>query len=202
MVIDPAVVAPADLHRFLIATVVPRPIAFVSTVGAQGRFNVAPFSFFNVITSRPPLLGISIGRRRGEIKDTLRNILETRDFVINAVDEPLLARAVQASGDWPPEVDEFQLTSLTPAASDRVKSPRVDESPASLECVLERVVEFERTSLVVGEMLVAHVKDEVLTDGEVDPLKLQPVGRLGADGYSVVRDVLRLARPKVQGPAS
>ena len=202
MILDPASAAPADVHRLLIGVVVPRPIAFVSTISQDGRRNVSPFSFFNAISSRPPLLAISINTRGGEPKDTLRNIRETGDFVINMVDEALNARMVQSSGDWPADVDEFALTGLTPVASDRVKSPRVAESPASLECVLERVVEFGTTSLVVGEMVRAHVHDDVLTDGRVDPSKLRAVGRLGGDAYSVVRDVLHVARPRVPRPGA
>ncbi len=200
MILDPESLTPAAVHRFMIGVVVPRPIAFVSTVGTMGRFNVAPFSYFNVISSRPPLLGISINQRGGEPKDTLRNITDAGDFVINLVDEALSARAVEASGDWSADVDEFALTRLTPVPSDRVKSPRVGESPVSLECTLHRVIELGSTHFVVGEMVRAHVKEEVLTDGDVDPLKLRPVGRLGGDGYAVVRDVLHLSRPRVTRP--
>lgn len=202
MILDPGVTASADVYRFMIGVVVPRPIAFVSTISKDGRHNVSPFSFFNAIASRPPLLGISINARGGEPKDTLRNIRDTGDFVINVVDEALNARVVEASGDWPADVDEFELAGLTAAPSDRVKSPRVGEAPVSLECVLERIVDFGTTSLVVGEMVWAHVRDDVLTDGRVDPLKLRPVGRLGGDGYSVVREVVHVARPRVPRPGS
>lgn len=199
MILDPSGVSPGDVYRFLIGVVVPRPIAFVSTVSAEGALNVAPFSYFTAITNRPPLLGISINRRGGALKDTLRNIRDTDEFVVNTVDEPLGSRMVQASGDWPEDVDEFALTGLTPVPSDLVKPPRVGESPVSLECRLYRIVELGNASFVVGEMLRAHVKDEVLTDGRVDVGKLRPLGRLGGDGYSVVRDVIHMPRPKV-GP--
>jgi flavin reductase (DIM6/NTAB) family NADH-FMN oxidoreductase RutF len=198
MILDPAAVAPGDFYRFMIGVIVPRPIAFVSTVSADGRFNVAPFSYFNAITNQPPLLGISINRRRGERKDTLRNIEQTGEFVVNSVDEPLGARMVQASGEWPEEVDEFQLTGLTPVPSDLVRPPRVGESPVSLECRRHRIIELGASFFVVGEIVRAHVKDEVLTDGRVDIAKLRPLGRLGGDGYSVVRDVILMPRPKVE----
>ena len=184
----------------MIGLIVPRPIAFVSTVGNGGAFNVAPFSYFNAITNRPPLVGISINLRAGEPKDTLRNIQETGDFVVNVVSEPLLERVVRTSGDWPRDVDEFQLTGLTPVKSDLVKSPRVGESPASLECRLFRVIELGDAFFVVGEIVRAHVADDVMTDGRVDVAKLRPVGRLGGDGYAVVRDVLQHARPRMGPP--
>jgi flavin reductase (DIM6/NTAB) family NADH-FMN oxidoreductase RutF len=201
MILDPQALPPGAMYRFMIGTVVPRPIAFISTVSRTGVFNVAPFSFFNAITSRPPLLGVSINRRRGEPKDTLRNIQEVGDFVVNVVSEPLLERMVRTSGDWPEEVDEFALTGLTPVASDLVRSPRVGESPVSMECRLERVIELGDTFFVVGEIVRAHAADEVLTEGAVDIAKLRPVGRLGGDGYSIVRDVLHHARPRVPPPA-
>jgi flavin reductase (DIM6/NTAB) family NADH-FMN oxidoreductase RutF len=201
VIVDPRSLSPGAMYRFMISIVVPRPIAFVSTVGPTGAFNVAPFSYFNAITNRPPLVGISINRRGGGLKDTLRNIQAGGDFVVNVVNEPLLERVVKASGDWPEDVDEFELTGLTPVPSDLVRSPRVGESPASLECRLFRVVELGESFFTVGEIVRAHVADEILTEGRVDPQRLAPVGRLGGDGYSVVRDVVRHERPKV-GPAS
>lgn len=198
MILDPRTIPPGDFHRFMIGVVVPRPIAFVSTINAAGQLNVAPFSFFNALTNRPPLLGISITRRGGEPKDTLRNIEQTGEFVVNTVDEALGARMVQTSGDWPEDVDEFQLAGLTPLPSDRVRPPRVGESPVSMECRRHQVIELGSTHFVVGEIVCAHVKDEVLTDGRVDIAKLRPLGRLGGDGYSVVREVIHMARPKVE----
>jgi flavin reductase (DIM6/NTAB) family NADH-FMN oxidoreductase RutF len=189
------------MYRFMIGIVVPRPIAFVSTVGSGGAFNVAPFSYFIPLTTRPPLVGISINLRGGEPKDTLRNIQETGDFVVNVVNEPLLERVVKASGDWPRDVDEFQLTGLTPVKSDLVGAPRVGEAPASLECRLFRVVELGEAFFTVGQIVRAHVADQVLTDGRVDVAKLRPVGRLGGDGYSIVREVVDHARPRA-GPPS
>lgn len=198
MILDPGTVSPGDFYRFMISVVVPRPIAFVSTVSADGRFNVAPFSYFNAITNQPPLLGISINRRRGVPKDTLRNIEATAEFVVNTVDEPLGERMVHTSGEWPEDVDEFALSGLTPVASDLIKPPRVGESPIGMECRLHRIIELGNTFFVVGEIVRAHVKDAVLTDGKVDIAKLRPLGRLGGDGYSVVRDVIQMARPRVE----
>ena len=201
MEFDPQSLTPGAMYGFMIGVIVPRPIAFVSTVGNGGAFNVAPFSYFNAITNRPPLVGISINRRRGELKDTLQNIQETGDFVVNVVNEALLERVVKTSGEWPKEVDEFQLTGLNPVKSDVVRSPRVGESPVSMECRLHRIVELGDSFFTVGEIVRVHVADEVLTDGRVDLAKLKPAGRLGGDGYSIVREVIHYARPKV-GPPS
>ncbi|HET9328476.1 MAG TPA: flavin reductase family protein [Candidatus Eisenbacteria bacterium] len=201
MFIDPAAMEQRHLHHFLISVIVPRPIAFVSTVGADGSHNVAPFSYFNLISSRPPLVGISVNRRAAGPKDTARKVRETGEFVVNLVDEALSAKAVEASGEWPPDVDEFTLTGLTPARCEKVKAPRVLESPVNLECRLERVVEVGETDFIIGEVVWAHVRDDVLRDGRVDPVLLKPVGRLGGDQYTVVREAFSMPRPRVARPS-
>jgi flavin reductase (DIM6/NTAB) family NADH-FMN oxidoreductase RutF len=201
MIFDPQSIPPGDFYRFMISVIVPRPIAFVSTMNAAGQLNVAPFSYFNAITNQPPLLGISVNLRGGQRKHTLANIEQTGEFVVNTVDEALGARMVHTSGDWPEDVDEFQVAGLTPVPSDRVRPPRVGESPVNMECRRYQIIELGNTFFVVGEILCAHVKDEVLTDGRVDINKLQPLARLGGDGYSVVREVIHMARPRVERPA-
>ena len=197
MILDPQTLSASAVYRFLIGVVVPRPIAFVSTIGSHGA-NVAPFSYFMPIGSRPPLLGVSIGLREGEVKDTLANIRETGDFVINVVTETIAERMVRASGDWPQDVDEFEVAGFTRVASDRVRSPRVAESPVNLECRVFREIELGDSTLVVGELVWAHIDEALMVDGRVDVEKLRPVGRLGGDGYSLVRDVLHMQRPKVE----
>lgn len=200
LVIDPARLSAREMYRFMIDAIVPRPIAFVSTTGPGGRFNVAPFSYFNAITSEPPLVGISINRRKGQPKDTLRNIQDTGEFVVNIVPEHLLAPMVRASGDWPADVDEFELTGLTPAPAEALRAPRVAECPVHLECRLHRLIEFGETTMVVGEIVHAHADPRVVTARRVDAEKLRPVGRLGGDGYAIVREVVHEARPAVNAP--
>jgi flavin reductase (DIM6/NTAB) family NADH-FMN oxidoreductase RutF len=198
MILDPGQLSPRDMYAFMIGAIVPRPIAFVSTVVTSGQFNVAPFSYFNAISSAPPLVGISINRRSTGPKDTLRNIQDTGDFVVNVVSESLFEKMVEASGDWPMDVDEFEIAGLTPVASDLVRSPRVAESPIHMECRLYRAIEFGTTTFVVGEILRGHIADAFVSDGRIDPERLKPVGRLGGNGYSIVRDVVQRTRPKVE----
>jgi flavin reductase (DIM6/NTAB) family NADH-FMN oxidoreductase RutF len=202
LIIDPKQLSPRDMYRFMIDAVVPRPIAFVSSVGPGGRFNVAPFSYFNAISSDPPLLAISINLRRTRPKDTLRNIQDTGDFVENIVPATIIEKMVQASGDWPEENDEFELTGLTPAPSELVRAPRVAECPVSFECRVHRMIEFGSTTLVIGEVARARAEARVLVDGRVDATLLEPVGRLGGDGYAIVREVIHMARPRVAPPAA
>jgi len=200
MNLDPRVVTPGELYRFMISAIVPRPIAFVSSIGPSGRANVAPISYFAPLASRPPLLGVSINDRAGGPKDTLRNLRAVGEFVVNIVNEPMLKAMVRASGDWPPDTSEFEVTGLTPVASERVRAPRVGESPIQFECRLEREVALGGTTFVIGEILLVHVADELLADGVVEATKLRAVGRLGGDGYTIVREVIREPRPVVTRP--
>lgn len=198
MILDPRAVPHPDVYRALISVVVPRPIAFVSTRGADGRTNVAPFSFFNAISSAPPLVGIAINDRPDDPKDTLRNIRATGEFVANLVSEPMLERMVKTAGDWPAGVSEFEVAGLTAAPSLRVGAPSVAESPAQLECTVHREITLGGSFFVVGEVVMLRVDDAMITDGRVDPMKLRAVGRLGGELYSLTREVVRAPRPRVQ----
>lgn len=202
MILDPGTLSAGAMYHFMISLVVPRPIAFVSTVSPQGRRNLAPFSYFNCISSEPPLIGISILDRKDDPKDTLRNIRDTREFVVNVVDEPLLDAMVKTSGEWPETADEFEISGLGAAASDVVKPPRVVEAPVAMECRLHQEVPLGSASFIVGEIVRVHVADGILTNGRVDAAKLRPVGRLGGEGYCVVHDVLLRSRPKVARTAT
>jgi len=198
MRLDPAGLTPGAMYRFMISAIVPRPIAFVATMDALGATNVAPFSYFAPLASKPPLVGISINDRRGGgPKDTLRNARETGGFVVHVVHEPLLDAMVRASGEWPADESEFTLTGLTAVPAERVRAPRVAEAKLAFECTLYREVPLGGTTLVIGEIVLAHAADDVMRDGLVDPELLHPIGRLGGEGYTIVRDVVRRARPVV-----
>ena len=197
MILDPRTVPTTQVYRFLISAVIPRPIAFVSTVSASGVVNLAPFSYFNAIASEPPLIGIAISDRADDPKDTLRNIRETNEFVVNVVSESLLDAMVRTAGEWPRTTSEFGPAGLTPKPSERVRAPYVAESPLQLECRLHREVALGNSFLIVGEVLLARVRDEVLTDDRIDPVKLAPVGRLGGELYAPLGPVLKRTRPKV-----
>ena len=197
MLLDPRTMRTRDVYHFLISAVVPRPIAFVSTVNAAGVTNLAPFSYFNAVASEPPLVAISINDRADDPKDTLRNIRETREFVVNVVSEPLLDAMVRTAGEWPRGTSEFDASGLTPMPSERVRPPYVAESPLQLECQLYSEVKLGNSFLVVGEVILARVRDDVMVDGRVDPARLAPVGRLGGELYAPLGEILKRARPKV-----
>lgn len=197
MLLDPSQVPGPEMYRFLISAVVPRPIAFVSTRAADGTVNLAPFSYFNAISSTPPLVGISIVDRPGDAKDTLLNVRATGEFVVNLVCEPMLAAMAKTAGDWPRGTSEFEIAGFTPAPSERVAPPYVLESPLQLECRLHREIPLGNAFLVVGEIVLARVSDDALSEGRVDPMKLAPVGRLGGEFYSLMREVVKQPRPRV-----
>ena len=197
MLFDPQALSTADMYRFMISAVVPRPIAFVSTRAADGSTNLAPFSYFTAISSAPPLVGISISVREGDPKDTLRNIRETGEWVINVVSEPLLAAMVRTAGEWPLGTSEFDVSGLTAVPAQRVRAPRVLESPLHLECRLHSEIPLGNGVFVVGEVVLASADDAVVVDGRIDATLLAPVGRLGGEFYAPLREVAKVPRPRV-----
>jgi len=199
MKIDPRGPGGEGAYQLLSDAVVPRPIAFVSTLGPEGVPNVAPFSYFNAVCSSPPTVAVSVSRRQGELKDTARNIRHTRDFVVNIVDDAIAEQMNASSADFPPEISEFKETGLTPVASDQVAAPRVAEAPVSLECKLVRIVELgqgpRRASLFIGEVVLFHVRDDLYVSGRIDARKLKAVGRLGGNQYCRAREIFEMVRP-------
>jgi flavin reductase (DIM6/NTAB) family NADH-FMN oxidoreductase RutF len=194
MLIDPSGLDAKALYRLMISIIVPRPIAWTSTISPDGVLNAAPFSYFQALSSKPPMLMISVGRRRGgEAKDTRSNIEATREFVVNLVSEASGVRMVRTSVDYPPEVSEFAEAGLTPVKSEKVRPPRIGESAVSLECRLERVLEVGTSGICIGEVVAIHLRDEVLAaDGTVDPWKLRPLARLGGASYAPMREVVEI----------
>jgi flavin reductase (DIM6/NTAB) family NADH-FMN oxidoreductase RutF len=198
--IIPANLNKKDSHELLMSAILPRPIAFVSTVGEDGIFNVAPFSCFAPIGMKPALVCLQISwKRDGQKKDTLRNIEFTKDFVVNVVDESMAEAMNQASADYPSDVDEFKEVGLTAVKSDLVKAPRVAESPINMECKLLQILQFGEIStgsnVVIGEVVLVHVKDELWADDQIDISKWKPIGRLGGQLYCRMTDRFEMKRP-------
>ncbi len=200
MVIDAATLEPRQRYRLLISTVTPRPVAWVSTRAPDGSHNLAPFSFFQALSGTPPYIMISVGKRKGQPKDTLRIIEETGEFVINMVTEDLAEQMNLTSGEYGPEVDEFVVAGLTPVAADLVKAPRIAESHVSMEAKLAQFVTLPGSdyTLIIGEILRWHIDDSVLApDGLLDLSRLRPVGRLARDEYTKFGEMFEMIRPKV-----
>lgn len=200
MKIEPAGLDAHTVHGLFMGCVTPRPIALVSTMGENGVCNAAPFSCFTVMSMNPAIVGFAIGRRRGgSKKDTLINIEQSRDFVINIVSESIAQAMNQTAGDYPIDVDEFKEAGITPVASDRVRPPRVAESPIHLECKLVQIMEFgtfpRLHHFVVGEVLLVHVRDELMSGGVIKADRVKAIGRLGEDLYCRTQNVFEMKRP-------
>jgi flavin reductase (DIM6/NTAB) family NADH-FMN oxidoreductase RutF len=195
----PAELDPREAYRLLISVVVPRPIGWTSTVGADGSLNLAPFSFFNAVGGNPPTVLISVGQRQGNPKDTLRNVRETGEFVINVVNAELAEAMNQTSGEWAYTVNEFDRAGVTPAASIDVRPPRVAAAPIALECKVTQIVPVSGTTytLILGRVLRFHIRSDLLRpDGRVDALRLEPVARLSGDEYTTIGRVFEMKRPQ------
>lgn len=188
--IDPKNTPQKDLHQFILGTVAPRPIAFVSTLDENGVPNLAPYSFFNAFSSNPPIVVFSSNRRGSDntTKDTLHNVRETGECVINAVNYNIVRQMAVASVDFPSEVSEFEKTGLTPIPSDLVKAFRVKESPAQMECKVKDIITLGEKGgaghLIICEVVRIHVAEDVLTDrNRIDPDKMDLMGRMGRAYY-------------------
>ena len=183
--------------------VVPRPIGWISTIGADGAVNLAPYSFFNAVATEPPMVMFSSnGKQAHGIKDSVANAEATGEFVCNMATWDLRDPMSQTSRPVPPEIDEFELAGLETQPSELVKPPRVKASPIHLECVYHQTLELPcdieggRNAICLGRVVGIHVRDEFLTDGKVDIARIKPLARLGYQDYTVAEKVLTLSRPK------
>jgi flavin reductase (DIM6/NTAB) family NADH-FMN oxidoreductase RutF len=187
-------------YKLLSSTVTPRPIAWVSTMGAEGQLNAAPFSFFNCFGEDPPTLGFSISDRTPEDrKDTGRNVRLQKEFVVNLVSESTAQAMNITATEFPPEISEFTAAGLHPAPSLKIKTPRIAESEVSFECVLDQIVALgERRSLVLGRVVMMHVADWAVMDKErhwIDTQALKIIGRMQGHGYMRTSDPFEMLKP-------
>jgi flavin reductase (DIM6/NTAB) family NADH-FMN oxidoreductase RutF len=191
--IDPKQTDQRNVYQLLIGAIVPRPIAFVSTVSADGVYNLAPFSFFTAASANPPVVCFCASvRGDGTFKDTLHNVRATGEFVVNVVSEEIAGPMNMCSGEYPADEDEFEISGLTAVASDVVKPPRVLESPVNMECRLRQILEVSLLPgggvMVFGEVVRFHVRDGVMEGFRIRPDLLNAIGRMGGPSYVRTRD--------------
>jgi flavin reductase (DIM6/NTAB) family NADH-FMN oxidoreductase RutF len=197
MEVDPAALSHRERYRLLIGVVVPRPIAWVTTLGTGGIVNAAPFSCYTFVSTSPPMLAIVCGRKHGASKDTVVNARRAGDFVVNVVTEELGPAMNLTSGEYPPETSEAALAGLDVAPSGLVGAPRLRQSPVNLECRFDRVIEFgdEPSDVVIGTVVRVHVRDDLWKEGRVDSAAMRPLSRLGGPLYSTLGSIIRMERP-------
>ena len=198
---DPGNHSAGDIYKLMTGSIVPRPIALVSSLDEKNVRNLAPFSYFTACSSNPPVVVFCPILRPvpPQAKDTLRNIIATREFVVNIVSEDFAQGMNATAAQVPPEVDEFELSGLTPIASELIKPARVAESHIHMECRLLRVVQVSDQpgggSLVLGEVLRFHVREDLIEDFRIDPDKLRAIGRMAGSTYARTIDRFELERP-------
>lgn len=189
--IDPAEIATKDLHQFILGAVAPRPIAFASTLSAEGIPNLAPFSFFNAFSSNPPILIFSANRRvsNNTTKDTLKNVEDTGEVVVNVVSHRIVRQMALCSIEYGAEVNEFEKAGFTPLSSEKVKPFRVAESPVHMECKVEKILPLGEKggagNLIICNILLMHIAEEIMNEnGRIDPHKIDLVARMGRFYYA------------------
>jgi flavin reductase (DIM6/NTAB) family NADH-FMN oxidoreductase RutF len=185
-----------SLYRTMTGAVVPRPIGWISTTGEDGVDNLAPYSYFNVVSADPPVVMFSpADKSPDELKDSARNVVDTGEFVHNVVTRPLAESMSETSAMLPPDESEFDHTGLERAASEKVDPPRVAAADVAFECELYDVVDVGVGTMILGEIVLVHVDDNVTTDGKVDVKKVDAVGRLAGNYYASADDRFRIERP-------
>jgi len=198
---DPRNNTERENYKLLIGTIVPRPIAFVTTKAQDGTINGAPFSYFNVVTADPPMVSISVQRKNGAQKDTAQNIAEQGNFVIHIVDETNVKKINETAATLAPDESEIAVAGLTEIESDIVSTPGVKEAKVRFECMLEKQIQLGEdgrasTDLIIGKIVRIHLDDSICNDGKIVYENLNAVSRLAGNDYAKIGDIFAIERPK------
>lgn len=195
MEIDPADLSARDMYRLLTGMVVPRPVAWVTSVSPDGLVNAAPFSAFTWVSTNPAMPAFSAGLRNGAPKDTGRNIAAAGHYVINIGDMDVLEKLHLTGVEYPSDVSELAELGLTALPGARIGTPRIAEAPISMECELDSIMEFGRTraQFIIGRVVYIHIRDGLCVDGKIDSRRLRPVARLGGPNYATLGDIVTLS---------
>ncbi|MFB5197651.1 flavin reductase family protein [Neobacillus sp. KR4-4] len=199
--IDPVSMSERENYKFLIGSIIPRPIAFVTTISKEGVLNGAPFSYFNIVSSNPPMISLSIQRSAGRQKDTARNIIESKEFVIHIVDELNVDNINKTAANLPPDQSEIDLAKLTPLDSVKISVPGVKEAKIRMECTLEHSLELggldtPGCDFIIGKVVQFHVENDIYENGRIDPRGLAAVSRLAGNNYAKIGEIFEIKRPK------
>jgi flavin reductase (DIM6/NTAB) family NADH-FMN oxidoreductase RutF len=198
--IDAAGIDTDTAYRLIVGCVVPRPVAWITTVDEHGRVNAAPFSSYNYVATSPPMLAINIATRAGAVKDTARNIRATGEFVVNVATEATMETMHLTAQDFPPELSETEHLGIALLPSQRVKPPRIASTPVQMECRLDQVVVLGRgvNTLYIGEVVAFHLAHDIYDGKRVDSARMRPIARLGGPFYAGLGEIFH--RPMLQRP--
>ena len=194
MRIDPAYLDAETAYRLITGVVVPRPIAWVTSLSGSGVVNLAPFSAFMFVAPKPPMLAISVGRKGNIYKDTAQNILNNEQYVVHIADSSLMNAVHESSTEHPPEVSEVDELGLATLPGERIKVPRLAAAPIAMECRFRQCLEFgeTRSRLIIGEVLVFHIRDGLLQNGKIETEALDPIARIAGPRYARLGEIVTL----------
>ncbi|MDT8861076.1 flavin reductase family protein [Alkalihalobacillus sp. MEB130] len=199
--IDPNQLAERENYKFLTGSIIPRPVAFVTTLSNEDVLNAAPFSYFNIVSSNPPMISISVARKDGKMKDTSRNAVERKEFVVHISDESYIEQINKTAKSLPPNESEITETNLTPVHSLKIKVPGIQEAKVRMECVLEQAIPLGGTKdqpacdLLIGRVVQYHIRSDLYENGRIDAQGLKPVSRLAGNAYAKLGETFELERP-------
>lgn len=199
--IDPKQLSERENYKFLIGSIIPRPIAFVTSISEQGVVNAAPFSFFNIVSSNPPMISVSIQRKNGVMKDTARNIRSSKQFVVHIVDEENVEMVNETAANLPPEESEINRAGFTLVDSMKIDVPGVKEAKVRLECELNTALELggdgenPGCDLIIANVKYYHIEESIYEDGRIDPLALAAISRLAGNDYAKIGEQFTMERP-------
>lgn len=188
--------SPEQTYKLMTGVVVPRPIAWITTRSNAGVINVAPFSCYTIVSNKPPMIGVNIGRKAGIRKDTGKNIHDSKEFVVNIANEDFLLALHQSAIEYDADVSEVELLGLQTLPSESISVPRLATVPVSLECRLHSITPYGETGaeFYVGEVMALHVQDEIIHDGKIETTSLRPICRLGGPNYAHLGEIITLQR--------
>lgn len=198
--IDPKQNSERDNYKLLIGSIIPRPIAFVTTQSENGILNGAPFSYFNIVSSNPPMVSLAIQRNEGRVKDTAQNIYNNHQYVIHIVDDQNLEKVNVTAATLSPDESEIELANFTPVSSVNIVVPGIKESKIRMECTLVQAIplgnEDVTGDLFIGEITHFHIDESIYEDGKINPRGLNAISRLAGENYATIGDIITLERPK------
>ena len=199
--IDPNELTERENYKFLIGSIIPRPIALITSMSGEGVVNAAPFSFFNIVSSNPPMISVSIQRKQGEMKDTARNIKENQQFVVHIVDTNNVEKVNGTAANLAPEESEVEKVGLTLVDSTTIRVPGIKEAKIRIECELETTLqlggvgESKGCDLIIGKVTHYHIEESIYDNGRIDPKKLAAISRLAGNDYAEIGKQFTIERP-------